>query len=32
LIGKVFDGTPGAIFEDLDPWLEKAKRGEVAGV
>ncbi|MEM9943131.1 MAG: NAD(P)/FAD-dependent oxidoreductase [Planctomycetota bacterium] len=28
LIGKVFDGNPGKIFEDLDPWIERAKNGE----
>ena len=28
LIGRVFDGKPGKIFEDLDPWLEKVKAGE----
>jgi len=28
LIGRVFEGSPGAIFEDLDPWIEKAKNGE----
>ena len=28
LIGRVFEGNPGRIFEDLDPWIEKAKRGE----
>ena len=28
LIGRVFDGTPGKIFDDLDPWLEKVKAGE----
>lgn len=31
LIGKVFDGSPGAIFKDLDPWLERVKNGESAG-
>ena len=30
LIGKVFDGEPGAIFKDMDPWIEKAKNGEMA--
>jgi flavin-dependent dehydrogenase len=25
LIGRVFEGNPGKIFDDLDPWLEKAK-------
>ena len=28
LIGRVFDGKPGKIFEDLDPWLEKIKSGD----
>lgn len=28
LIGRVFEGKPGRIFEDLDPWIEKAKSGE----
>ena len=27
LIGRVFDGQPGKIFDDLDPWIEKAKNG-----
>lgn len=30
LIGRVFDGDPGAIFKDMDPWIEKAKNGETA--
>ena len=25
LIGRVFEGNPGAMFEDLDPWIEKVK-------
>ena len=29
LIGRVYDGTPGKIFEDMDPWIEKAKAGEL---
>ena len=29
LIGKVFEGNPGQIFEDLDPYLEKVKSGEM---
>ncbi len=29
LIGKVFEGNPGKIFEDLDPYLEKVKSGEM---
>ncbi len=28
LIGRVFDGQPGKIFDDMDPWLEKVKAGE----
>lgn len=28
LVGRVFDGNPGRIFEDLDPWLEDAKAGK----
>ena len=28
LIGRVFEGNPGKVFEDMDPWIEKAKRGE----
>ncbi len=28
LIGRVFDGKPGEIFKDLDPWIEKAKNGQ----
>ncbi len=25
LIGKVFEGEPGRIFADMDPWIEKSK-------
>lgn len=25
LVGRVFDGDPGAIFTDMDPWIEKLK-------
>jgi flavin-dependent dehydrogenase len=25
LIGKVFEGEPGRIFADLDPWIEKSR-------
>ena len=25
LIGRVFEGDPGAIFEQLDPWIEELK-------
>ena len=25
LIGRVFEGEPGEIFDDLDPWIEKLK-------
>jgi hypothetical protein len=28
LVGRVFDGQPGKIFDDMDPWLEKVKAGE----
>lgn len=28
LIGRVFEGNPGKIFEDLDPWLAKIQNGE----
>ena len=28
LIGRVFEGNPGAMFDDLDPWIEKLKSGE----
>ncbi len=24
LVGKVFEGDPGRIFDDLDPWMEKS--------
>ena len=30
LVGRVFDGKPGEIFKDLDPWLEQAKSGKTA--
>lgn len=26
LVGKVFDGHPGRIFGDMDPWIEKVKQ------
>lgn len=32
LVGKVWEGNPGRIFEDLDPWIEKLRKGEVAEV
>ena len=32
LIGRVFEGNPGKIFEDLDPWIEKVKAGEPVGM
>jgi len=25
LVGKVFDGNPGKLFEDMDPWIESLK-------
>ena len=28
LIGRVFDGKAGAIFDDMLPWIEKVKAGE----
>jgi len=31
LVGRVFEGNPGAIFDDMDPWIEKVKNGETVG-
>ncbi len=31
LVGRVFEGSPGKIFDDLDPWLEKIRNGEEVG-
>ena len=28
LIGRVFEGNAGEIFEDMDPWMEKVRAGE----
>lgn len=28
LIGRVFEGKPGAIFDDMDPWIENLKSAE----
>lgn len=28
LIGRVFDGEPGKIFEDMDPWIEALRMGK----
>ncbi len=28
LIGRVFEGNPGAMFQDLDPWIEKLSGAE----
>lgn len=28
LVGRVWEGEPGRIFEDMDPWMEKIKKGE----
>ena len=28
LVGRVFEGNPGRIFEDLDPWMEKMRNSE----
>lgn len=25
LVGRVYDGEPGRIFQDMDPWIEKLK-------
>ena len=30
LVGKVFEGNPGAMFEDLDPWIEGLRSGAAA--
>ena len=30
LIGRVFEGNPGAIFEDMDPFIERISQMEVA--
>ncbi|MEM7453076.1 MAG: NAD(P)/FAD-dependent oxidoreductase [Planctomycetota bacterium] len=32
LIGRVYEGSPGKIFDDMDPWLEKIRNGEEVGV
>ena len=32
LVGKVFSGNVGKIFDDMDPWIEKVKAGEEVGV
>ena len=26
LMGRVFDGNPGQIFDDMDPWIERLKQ------
>lgn len=31
LIGRVFEGNPGKIFKDMDPWIEKVKAGQSVG-
>lgn len=28
LVGRVWEGNPGRIFEDMDPWIAKIKSGE----
>jgi len=28
LVGKVFDGNPGEIFVDMDPWIEELNAGD----
>lgn len=30
LVGKVWEGNPGRIFDDLDPWIDRIKKGEMA--
>jgi flavin-dependent dehydrogenase len=30
LVGKVFEGSPGLIFDDMDPWIEKLDQMVVA--
>ena len=30
LIGRVFDGDPGAMFDDLDPWIAQLGAGQTA--
>jgi geranylgeranyl reductase family protein len=30
LIGRVFDGEPGRIFADMDPWIESLKTASIA--
>jgi len=31
LIGRIFEGEPGAMFKDLDPWIENLGAGQTAG-
>jgi flavin-dependent dehydrogenase len=28
LVGRVWEGDPGRIFEDMDPWMETIKKGK----
>jgi flavin-dependent dehydrogenase len=28
LVGKVFEGNPGEIFKDMDPWIEELESGK----
>ena len=30
LVGRVFDGDPGKIFRDMDPWIERLKESAAA--
>ncbi len=30
LIGRVFEGNPGSMFDDLDPWIEQIKQDQMS--
>lgn len=30
LVGRVWEGNPGRIFEDMDPWIARLKQGDLA--
>lgn len=32
LVGKVFAGEPGKIFDDMDPWIESIRSGKTTAV
>jgi len=32
LVGKVFDGDPGRIFKDMDPWIASLRHGDAAAM